>query len=175
MSADVSLNLLDRVRIASPCTARWEDMRGNDKARFCGQCRLNVYNISAMTRPEAEALVGGADGRLCVRLYKRADGTVITQDCPVGLAAVRRRLARLGVRTAAAIGLLLTGGYFLSTAGRANAQARLRNLEPFVTLREWLSPTPPPPMGRMIMGDVCIAPAPLPPAAPVPVPRKGVR
>src|SRR5262249_10788550 len=41
-------SILDNVRIASPCHARWEDMVGNDRARFCGQCRKNVYNFSAM-------------------------------------------------------------------------------------------------------------------------------
>jgi hypothetical protein len=159
----VSLNLLERVQIASPCTARWEDMRGDDKTRFCGQCRLNVHNLSAMTRPEAESLVAGAGGRLCVRLYKRSDGTVITRDCPVGLAAARRRLARIGARLAAGLGLLLTGGYFVGAATRANAHARLKALEPFATLRAWMSPSPPPvPMGRMVMGDVCIAPPPPP-------------
>jgi hypothetical protein len=161
MPADVSLDLLERVRIASPCTAPWEGMQGNDKVRFCGQCRLNVYNLSAMTRPEAEALVNGASGRLCARLYQRADGTVITQDCPVGLRAVRDRMARLGGRIAAALALLLTGGFLFGSGGRATAQARLRSLQPFATLREWLSPAPPAPtpiMGKMLMGDVCIAP-----------------
>ena len=30
-----SLNLLDRVRIASPCSASWSDMAGDDRVRFC--------------------------------------------------------------------------------------------------------------------------------------------
>ena len=86
---------LDRVRIASPCSVSWERMVGNDHVRFCDQCNLNVYNISSMTRKQAEALVVSTEGRLCVRLYKRTDGTVITQDCPVGLRALRRRVSRI--------------------------------------------------------------------------------
>ena len=52
-----SLPLLERVSIASPCTARWEDMRGDERRRHCGSCRLQVYNLSGMSRADAEALV----------------------------------------------------------------------------------------------------------------------
>ena len=41
-----------RLTIASPCTASWDDMEGDDKVRFCGECELNVYNLSAMTEGE---------------------------------------------------------------------------------------------------------------------------
>ena len=87
------LPLLERVRIASPCTASWDDMIGDGRVRFCGQCAKNVYNLSGMLREEAEQLVRGAAaaGELCVRLYRRADGTVLTADCPTGARRVRRR------------------------------------------------------------------------------------
>src|SRR4051794_558697 len=45
---------LETLRIASPCTARWDEMRGDEQMRYCGQCRKKVYNLSAMTRDEAE-------------------------------------------------------------------------------------------------------------------------
>ena len=69
-------------------------MEGDDQARFCRTCRKNVYNLSEMTEGEAQALVNRLEGRLCVRFYTRADGTLLTQDCPVGLRAVRRKLVR---------------------------------------------------------------------------------
>src|ERR1044072_9206416 len=81
------------VRVASPCNADWDQMIGNDRARFCGQCNLNVYNLSSMTKEEAELLIGRTEGRLCVRYFRRRDGSVLTKDCPVGLRAVRRRMA----------------------------------------------------------------------------------
>lgn len=84
---------LDNVRVASPCNADWEEMIGNDRARFCGQCNLNVYNLSSLTRTEAEQLIGNTEGRLCVRYFHRADGSIITENCPVGLRAVRRRVS----------------------------------------------------------------------------------
>jgi hypothetical protein len=69
-------------------------MAGDDRARFCSDCSLHVYNLSAMRRDEAEALVAGAEGRLCVRFYRRNDGTIITQDCPVGVQEARQRTFR---------------------------------------------------------------------------------
>ena len=91
-------DIVNRLRIASPCPISWAQMTGNDRVRFCQVCNLNVYNIAELTRSEATALVGETEGRFCARLFRRSDGTVITRDCPVGLRAVRRRVAR---RTAA--------------------------------------------------------------------------
>jgi hypothetical protein len=98
-------NSLDNLRVASPCPTNWESMQGDDKVRHCELCNLNVYNISALSRREAAALITRSEGRLCARLYRRADGTVITKDCPVGLRAIRRRAARM---TAAAFAALVT-------------------------------------------------------------------
>ena len=89
---------LDHVKIAAPCTADWDRMFAfeNKRVRFCSQCQLNVYNLSEMTRSEAEALLHYTEGRLCVRFYRRADGTILTQDCPTGLRAIKQRLAWTG-------------------------------------------------------------------------------
>lgn len=101
---------LENVRIATPCHADWDDMAGDDRVRFCGRCEKNVYNLSAMTRQEAEALVAARQGRMCVRLYQRSDGTVLTSDCPVGVARQRLR-QRVWARLsgAAASAMLLVG------------------------------------------------------------------
>ena len=86
---------LKHLRIASPCPASWESMKGDDRVRFCELCKLNVYDFAQLTRREVDALVANSEGRLCGRLYRRADGTIITKDCPVGLQAIRRRVARI--------------------------------------------------------------------------------
>ena len=91
-------DVINRLRVSSPCPISWEQMTGNERVRFCQVCNLNVYNIAELTRREAAALVSESEGRICARLFRRGDGTVITRDCPVGLRAVRRRVAR---RTAA--------------------------------------------------------------------------
>jgi hypothetical protein len=86
---------LDHVKIAAPCPADWDQMFSfeGDRVRFCSQCNLNVYNLSGMSRQEAEALITKTEGRLCVRFYRRADGSILTQNCPVGLKAIKRRVA----------------------------------------------------------------------------------
>ena len=102
---------LDDVRVASPCSADWDSMYGDDRKRFCKECRLNVYNLSGMTREDAEKLITNAEGRLCIRFYRRPDGTIITRDCPVGWARVK---ARTKVYVTAAFSLVMTllGGLF---------------------------------------------------------------
>jgi hypothetical protein len=86
-------------------------MIGSDRMRFCGQCNLNVYNLSAMTRDQAESVIAANEGRLCVRFYRRVDGSILTRDCPVGLRAVRRRLSYL------AKALVAAGFTFLASIG----------------------------------------------------------
>jgi hypothetical protein len=71
----------------------WDDMAGNERVRFCSQCKLNVYDISTMTKSEAEVFIANAEGRICAKLYRRADGAVMTRDCPVGLRAIRKRVS----------------------------------------------------------------------------------
>ena len=80
--AMTSLKILDNIRIASPCDASWDEMPGDDRVRSCSACSRSVYNIAAMTSDEVSAMIAGREGRLCVRLYLRTDGTVITADCP---------------------------------------------------------------------------------------------
>jgi hypothetical protein len=91
------LPMLENLAIAAPCTADWDQMVGDERVRFCRQCEKNVYNLSAMARDEAEALLAARESKMCVRLYKRADGTVLTSDCPVGVKRRRRRRAVAGV------------------------------------------------------------------------------
>lgn len=85
---------LDQLRLATPCPKSWEQMKGDERVRFCDHCQLNVYNISEFSRVEAQALIAATEGRLCGRLYRRADGAILTKDCPVGLRALRQRLAK---------------------------------------------------------------------------------
>ena len=75
-------------------TTRWEDMAGNERARFCGQCRKSVFNLSAMTHDEIERLVSEQEGRFCGRFYRRPDGRMLTADCLTGQRLRRTRLAR---------------------------------------------------------------------------------
>lgn len=122
---------VDEVRVATPCSARWEDMEGDDKVRFCEACRLPVYNLSAMDVEEAAERICGAQDRLCVRFYRRADGTVLTQECPVGVenARERRRHVVRGV-AATVIAAGFAGTLLTPTMGAvARPAARIASLQ----------------------------------------------
>jgi hypothetical protein len=159
-------SLLDDVRIASPCTASWDDMIGDDRVRFCQQCTKNVYNLSALSRADAEALLGAGrereaarGGGMCVRLYRRADGTVLTADCPDGARRKKRRLAVFG---AVGGGLMAAGAAVAELFGASHTMGAL----------------PPAPLtGATIMGEAPerrpeVPPAPVR-AANDPSPREG--
>ena len=109
-------NPLNNLKVASPCSANWDEMIGNERQRHCGDCQLNVYNLSGMTRPEAENFLINAEGRVCVRFFKRADGTVLTKDCPVGWQAIKRRVSKTATAFAslifAALGGIGVSNYF---------------------------------------------------------------
>jgi hypothetical protein len=99
-------SVLANLRIATPCPMGWEQMTGNDRVRFCDQCQLNVFNLSELTPTEVEELIASSEGRICGRLYRRADGTVLTKDCPVGLRALRKRVSmKVAAMFAAIVGL----------------------------------------------------------------------
>lgn len=100
---------LKDIKIASPCSASWAEMYGNERQRFCSDCKLNVYNLSGMTTDEAERLILNAEGRLCVKFYRRADGSIITQNCPVGWAQVKKRVSHI-LTAAFSLIVSFTGG-----------------------------------------------------------------
>jgi len=162
---------LETIQIASPCPASWDEMEGDDRVRFCGECRLNVYNIEAMTRKEAHRLIAENEGRLCLRLYRRADGTVLTRDCPIGLRALRRRVARLIVGTAALVGFLSCGT--MCAWARTSLPTNKALESPLAKLAAWIDPPlvraiPPGAMlGKMMLGGVCPPPAPAAPSTSV--------
>jgi hypothetical protein len=117
------LPLLEDLRIAKPCDASWHAMAGDDRVRFCHRCGKDVYNLAAMTRKEAEILLADAGGSLCASLFQRADGTVITSDCPEGVRLQHARRARLA---AAVAGTIAAAG----AAALAVPHATARSLEP---------------------------------------------
>jgi hypothetical protein len=121
-------NPLDNVSVAAPCTAGWDNMIGNEQMRFCGQCNLNVYNLSGMTKQAAERVIAHTEGRLCVRYFRRADGTILTKNCTVGLRAIRRRVTRIATSLASAVlsffaGILMATGLRQKPLNRPESKA----------------------------------------------------
>ena len=176
-----SLSVLDTVQIARPCPADWEGMRpvagqARERVRHCEDCRLRVYNLSSLKRADAEALLQSSEGRLCIRLYRRDDGTVLTADCSYirrfveKSSAGARRLAWIAACGMAAVlgsavyaGALLRhdpsggagGGGFVQRGFDAIAQ-----IHPIDRFMEWLRPQPSVPMmggapaGQWLAGDM---------------------
>lgn len=181
-------NPLNNVKIASPCRADWNAMIGDERQRFCGECQLNVYNLSGMTRQEAENLLLNSEGRLCVRFYKRADGSVITKDCPVGWRAVKQRVSKTAAAAASLVfgvlsGLGLTtffsqsrdkhvmGGIAYQSTPKPKASPKAPPIEPTMGVMALPSPTPkstPKPKDTpsdFVMGEISV---PAPKATPKP-------
>jgi hypothetical protein len=132
---------------------RWSDMTGDDTRRFCHHCNLHVYNIAALTSAEAETLITRAEGRFCAQLFRRADGTVITKDCPAGVAEhnarnFRRYRASLAV---AALLLGIAGNWAFGPIRWASAIQWLGDLWPFYDIAVWVGtkPTPGPFIGTL--------------------------
>ena len=90
---------LNSIVHANPCSENWDAMPGDEWTRHCDKCDQNVYNLSAMTAGEAEAVLQRHEGKVCTKLYRRPDGSVLTQRCP---SSIRKRLLRIGKWAAAA-------------------------------------------------------------------------
>ena len=178
----VALEVID---IPRPCPADWDAMRGDERVRFCRHCSLHVYNLSAMTREAAERLVAEREGRVCVRLYRRADGTVITADCGGGWKLAAKRAGRFAkTATAVVLSAVLAplGLWRVAQGSPTNSNnASIPRLELPPPGAEELKGKPAPQvMGRIraepiaIMGDIAPvpligSPAPLPATRPAPL------
>ncbi|HMF43934.1 MAG TPA: hypothetical protein VKQ32_24845 [Polyangia bacterium] len=76
---------LPRIAIRVPCTADWNQMRpieSDGRARLCAACDKPVYDARSMTRADLGRLIAKHEGALpCLRLLRRADGTLMTKGC----------------------------------------------------------------------------------------------
>ena len=146
-------------------------MRGDDRVRFCQQCKMNVYDISAMSRADATQLIASHEGRLCVQMYRRSDGTVITDDCGL-IRKTARRAAHFATTAASVVLCAALSPLFLWSSDRTPARSTQASFVPmdvfercFLPLTQWLqinqarggvSAMPTPITGAPIMGDVAI-------------------
>ncbi|MFO0590096.1 MAG: hypothetical protein U0441_21320 [Polyangiaceae bacterium] len=180
--------LLDSLKIASPCHESWDAMVGDDRTRFCGKCQTNVHNISEMPRAEAEAFLQSVAGPVCIRMYKRTDGTVLTADCPVGVRKKRVKrlfLATIGTGLAAAAGAVafwkfeeatVMGEMVMPTAVTMGTAAP--SVEPAPSTPQFPTPppttfaTPPDPNLRIVMGTTGREEPETPPSTPTTTPAK---
>lgn len=122
----VPLVTITSIQVASPCSTGWSLMSGDDRIRHCPECNLNVHNLSAMTEREVQRLFKSQEGRLCVRFYRRADGTMLMQDCPRGRRAVIRRVSRIA---GAALSAIMSVSFAVAQAGPQAAPRTLVRID----------------------------------------------
>lgn len=66
---------LESMRVARPCSQKWDLMKGNDQKRFCEHCQLHVHNLSAMSPRQIHRL-SQKSGRRCVAYFQTEDGGI---------------------------------------------------------------------------------------------------
>lgn len=162
---------LQQLRVASPCSAEWADMSGDDRTRFCGDCRKHVYNLSNLSPQAAYDLVQEKEGNLCIRLHLRRDGTVLADDCPLGARRIARRAKKV-ILAVAALGLFALGTALtpslINAASPSRSVARTtlaRSWSDFLEdLAVWLGLSRP--TFTAVMGEIAVPPPVAPPSAP---------
>jgi len=106
---------LELLTVPDPCPADWSAMTAvggdGERVRHCRHCDRHVYDLSALPRAAAEQLVAdhlSAEVPMCVRMFRRADGTVTTADCRGRWRqSAARWAARWGGPVGAALSVLL--------------------------------------------------------------------
>jgi len=94
---------LDQLQVVSPCSTGWDRMSGDEKKRFCSECNKFVYDFSQMTRRQVEAIVSIHRGRMCARITRRPDGSLLTLETPRAHPIVARHASPVVNATLAAI------------------------------------------------------------------------
>ncbi len=148
------------------CQESWQDMDGGGAVRHCGSCDKDVFDLSAMRRADAEALLRETEGKICVRLFRTPDGRVVTADdhplsrpvatcgsfSPLRLKPRRRALWRRLSTGAAAAAVVLQPG--------ACEEGSESPIEPFIMGAIAVEPmTGEPawePEGELLMGDIAM-------------------
>lgn len=103
-------DLMRNTMIAAPCSEKWEDMTGDDRARLCAKCDLHVVNTFMLTDEEVLASLEKIHKgeRICMRIYRRQDGTFMTRNCPVGVQRIREKAFKAAVWMASGLSVLLS-------------------------------------------------------------------
>jgi hypothetical protein len=110
---------LETLQIPNPCSVGWQNMEGDDKTRFCRACNKPVFNLSAMTRQQAEALLAALRGNLCASLTRNENGMVVTTEA---LPKSLPRLHQISKRASSVAGAVISAMMAVSPVMAAPAQ-----------------------------------------------------
>lgn len=99
-------DLLQRIRMTSPCRTSWEAMEGDHRRRHCAECSKQVYDFARLTESEIAALIVANPGGLCARLtYRRGQLVTLAAPAPPFQPAARRTSPVAAAAVAALLGL----------------------------------------------------------------------
>jgi hypothetical protein len=104
----MSARKVNEFEISGPCSASWNEMKGDDRLRYCDHCEKTVNNISKMKRKDALRLVRRSNGNICIRyhLNPKDGGPLFARGLHQ---LVDRSAVKAGVLTAS---LALSGGVY---------------------------------------------------------------
>lgn len=85
-------------------------MDGDHRQRFCNHCQRTVHNFSEMTTADVQSLLD-SDERVCAKLKKRCDGSIVTFDGNKQTLISRRNwFGRLVAMAASVVSVVFLGG-----------------------------------------------------------------
>jgi len=147
-----------------PCDMAWHAMPGTDQRRHCAACGEDVFDLSAMTEADAEALMAD-DVHRCIRYTIGADGRVEHRaEPPRRRSRWRRRAVALiaGVGIAASVPAMAAS--HVSKEGMVGLVQRVRQwIGAWWTDEPVQEPTPAPEaLEREVLGGAPRAPEPPP-------------
>ncbi|MBX9724250.1 MAG: hypothetical protein K2X81_22770 [Candidatus Obscuribacterales bacterium] len=152
------MSCLDNVIVAAPCPITWESMVGDDRVRHCSGCDRNVYNLSDMSTAEAEKFITENGDTQCARLFRRADGKIMTDNCPRGLRAIRNK-CKTAVKVAASI---IAAIFAFAPTSKGQAQSTDAKTKQKNQQRQLQAPQAVPSMPFGAAGGISVRPAAMP-------------
>lgn len=129
------------VKLEYRCAVQWSQLQGDGDVRFCGECKQQVHDLSALTEAEAQEFLA-RDTTSCVRFVQSA-GEVVPRS--------RKGYRLLGLGAGLVAGGVATDS--LHTASRSFARWRgsrswASGWPPGSRTPSARSPWPPPPAAR---------------------------
>ena len=109
-----------------PGSHRWSKRPDVPLQGICLACNICCQQgeADALTTDAAIALLREKEGHLCTRFFKRADGTMLTADCPVGVTRRTRRRRVLAALGASIVSVLAFTGCTKSGSSSASTEQR---------------------------------------------------
>jgi hypothetical protein len=171
-------------KLSYACPIPWNEMRGDERERFCSKCSRTVVNLSLLTEERRIALLAEAQsqpGGLCVAYYQRLSGEFVSAEKPL-TPAESRRVVQFGLTALSAAALAVVAhqvpviGPAVEAAGKVagSSYVSIRDhaiesaKDTMATIGEFFGGEPKDPPVFQLMGAIC--PAPVPATAPAPAP-----